>query len=209
MTIWAALWLSLAYRLMNGPSWDVFVAAAAIFCGIIASDGISGFLHWFCDTFLEETTPVIGVQLIAPFREHHRDPLALTRHGFLELCGNSAAAFLSVLTPVWWFGPAEPQSQLGVFGYLFVLTFSLILTATNQLHSWAHNSAPPRIVHWLQRAGLALSAKHHSPHHAPPYRTNYCVTNGWVNPFADRFSIFLHAERIFVRLGVPRKGSET
>ena len=111
MATWTALWLSIAHRLMNGPSWNVFIAVAAVFTGIIASDGISGFLHWFCDTFLEETTPVIGVQLIAPFREHHRDPLALTRHGFLELCGNSAAAFLSVLTPVWWLGPVEPQSQ--------------------------------------------------------------------------------------------------
>jgi hypothetical protein len=72
MTTWTALWLSIAHRLMNGPAWSVFIAVAAIFTGIIASDGISGFLHWFCDTFLEETTPVIGVQLIAPFRRRVR-----------------------------------------------------------------------------------------------------------------------------------------
>jgi ubiquitin-conjugating enzyme E2 variant len=205
MAIWLAVWVSFFRRFASGPSLGPLGILAAIGTGGIVADGLSGLFHWFFDTFLEETTPIVGVQLVAPFREHHRDPLAMTRHGFLELNGNNCVTFLPFMAVAWWLGPVEPHSFTGAFFYLFWLSLCLALGVTNQLHSWAHDPAPPLIGRWLQRLGLAISPAHHARHHTPPHRSHYCVTNGWLNHFADRLSLFVHAERAFTALGVPRK----
>ena len=86
-----ALWLLLARRLIDGGGFSavgLWLTAAGALLGYLAGDLMSGVVHWFCDTFFEEDTPLIGRVLILPFREHHRDPLAMTRHGFAEIAGN-------------------------------------------------------------------------------------------------------------------------
>jgi plasmanylethanolamine desaturase len=206
----AVLWTVLCFLLLlraagapvTSPYRAVFICVA-IFFGILLADFGSGFFHWFFDTFFEETTPFFGPYVISSFREHHRDPLAMTHHGFFELTGNSCLGFLPCMTAVWWFGPVEPQTEFGVFNYSWWLSFTVTLTATNQLHCWAHQAAPPWIARALQRLGLGISRAHHARHHAPPHRSAYCITNGWTNGFADRFSVFARVERVFVALGVP------
>ncbi len=139
----------------------------------------SGLTHWFCDTFFREDTPGIGPMLIHPFREHHRDPAAMTRHGFLELTGNSCLGVLPVLGLAWW----KPWSFLFDAG---VIAFALALFGTNLFHKWAHSARVPRVVGWLQKAHVILNPARHAVHHAPPNKGAYCVTNGWMNALLDR-----------------------
>lgn len=204
IALWAAFSVAFAQRALSGPAPGVVVFLLVALLGMAVADFMSGVIHWFFDTFLEESTPIVGPQFVAPFREHHRDPLAMTRHGFLELNGNNCLASLPLNLSVWWFAPVEPESEAGVAGYFFLVTFSLALTATNQLHRWAHQPARPMLAHWLQRCGLAISPTHHARHHAPPHDRSYCVTNGWANSL-DRLRFFTYAERLLVRLGVPRR----
>jgi len=140
--VWAAFCWTLLLRIFaeTAPQLPIVYSAAAILLGLVLSDFMSGFLHWFFDTFFEETTPFIGPHLITSFREHHRDPTGMTRHGFLELTGNSFLAYLLPLALVWWFGPASPESKWGVFNYTCWVSFTIALTMTNQLHCWAHRS---------------------------------------------------------------------
>ena len=92
---WAALatasvlWLVLAVRLaaVETISSRAGWVAMGVALGYLASDFFSGIVHWFCDTFFEEDTPLVGRMLIEPFREHHRDPLAMTHHGLAEIAG--------------------------------------------------------------------------------------------------------------------------
>lgn len=211
IAVWAVFCVAFAQRGLSGPAPGAVAILVTALLGIAVADFMSGVIHWFFDTFLEESTPIVGPQFVAPFREHHRDPLAMTRHGFLELNGNNCLASLPLNLSVWWYAPAEPESVVAVAGYLFLVTFSFTLTATNQLHSWAHQPVRPLLARWLQRCGLAISPAHHARHHAPPHNMSYCVTNGWVNSLTDRFRFFVHAERVLVRLGVPRRlsGSNT
>ena len=206
---WAVLWVAFAQRALSGPSPSFVLIVTVVLLGIAFADFVSGLIHWFFDTFLEESTPIVGRQFVAPFREHHRDPLAMTRHGFLELNGNNCLGSLPINLSVWWFAPSEPESVEGVLGYLFLVTFSFALTATNQLHSWAHEPARPALARLLQWSGLAISPGRHARHHTPPHDLSYCVTNGWVNSLADRLRFFNHAERVLVRLGVPRRSSNS
>ena len=59
--------------------------AVALLLGVLTADFLTGCLHWLADTFFAEDTPLIGRAVIEPFREHHRDPLAMTRRSFLRV----------------------------------------------------------------------------------------------------------------------------
>jgi ubiquitin-conjugating enzyme E2 variant len=161
-----AVALSLRLSALEASLWQAFA-------GYLLADAISGLTHWFADSKFNESTAVIGKVLIQPFRHHHRDPLALTRHGLLELCGNSALCSLPLfLLPL----PAT-----------LIATMTLALVLTNVFHKWAHEDNPPAIARWLQRWRLILTPEQHARHHTQG-REAYCVTSGWFNPILDRLT---------------------
>jgi ubiquitin-conjugating enzyme E2 variant len=190
------LWLRIVGG-VDSPAEAVAVAGM-LAAGYVMADLATGFVHWFCDTFFDETTPVIGPGLIAPFREHHRDPLLMTRHGFLELTGSSFRGLVPVLAGFLWLGGDLP-SAVGAF--VFALATGAVVT--NLLHRWAHEPAPPLIARVLQSTGLVLTPERHARHHAPPYAAAYCVTSGWLNPLCERLRLWSRAEAAFTALGFP------
>ena len=205
----SALWLVLAMRAWGAvdSSSDIGLAGLAVVAAYGAADWVSGLAHWFCDTFFEEDTAVIGPALIQPFREHHRDPLAMTRHGFLELNGNNCLGLVLPLTVAVWLGPPVPASAWATFLTLFVTFFFLAVAVTNRLHGWAHAATAPPIVRWLHARGIILSPDRHAHHHQAPYAQAYCVTHGWMNPPLDRSRFYGYAAALLIRLGVPRARS--
>ena len=176
--------------------WDVAWCAVAAGIGWLAADLASGVVHWFADTFFEEDTPWIGPLLIQPFREHHRDPQAMTHHGFLELTGNSCLMLLPVAGAALAL-PLSPASQAAV------IAFALGLFATNLFHKWAHDAAPPALVRWLQARWLILPPAHHLRHHSAHHDAAYCVTTGWANVVAEACGAFVALHRVLVWLRVP------
>jgi hypothetical protein len=195
----AAVTGALAVRLLSVP-WQAphllhIVLGAGV--GYILADIVSGVVHWFCDTFFHEDTPVIGRAFIHPFREHHVDPLAITRHDFLEVNGNNCLALLPLLLAVWFLGaPNAGDAVPALFWQSMALGFALATFATNQFHKWAHQERPSAVVRWLQGTGLVLSPAHHRQHHSAPYRQAFCITAGWLDPLLDRYRIFERIERL-------------
>jgi ubiquitin-conjugating enzyme E2 variant len=181
ITIFAVLITVLARRLGSGlTTWEQApTLVLAVLAGYALADVASGVTHWFCDTFFAEDTPVIGRVLIHPFREHHRDPAGMTRHGFLELTGNSCLAMIPILTMT-----VRRPAVLVLDAAL--LAFALALFATNLFHKWAHEERVPGWIEWLQRRRLILSPDLHAAHHRPGSRVAHAVTNGWMNPLLDR-----------------------
>ena len=190
----------LALQLWRDGHWPAELppVLAMLVGGYVMADLLTGFVHWFCDRFFDETTPIIGPGLIAPFREHHRDPLLMTRRGFLELTGSSFRALAPLLWAYLWLG-----SSLPVFIDAFVFALASGAVATNLLHRWAHDPAPPQIARLLHASGLVLTPERHARHHAPPYAAAYCVTSGWLNPICERLRIWTRAEAALVALGAP------
>jgi len=191
---------AIAWRLvplLAVPGSKAALAVAALL-GYLLADLVSGLVHWAGDTWFREDTPLIGRGFIHPFREHHRDPLAITRHGFLEVNGSNCLALLPLLLPTFALGapggPGEPPPA--ALFQAAALLFSLATFATNQFHKWAHQPGPlPAPVRWLQRSSLILSPEHHGAHHRAPHRQAYCVTVGWMNPLLDRLRVFDRLER--------------
>ncbi len=183
IVIAGALAVYLAIRLASGAGARAWIVGTALVAGYVAADLISGLVHWIFDTFGSADTPVVGQSFIRPFREHHDDPLSITRHDFIETNGNSCIACLPVL------GAAcliPVDSASGAFAGALCLFTSLGVLATNQFHKWAHVADPGPIVRRLQRWHLILPHEHHAVHHTAPYASHYCITTGWANVVIDR-----------------------
>jgi len=177
------------------------VVAVAATTAILFTDFISALVHWFCDTYFEEDTPVIGRALIFSFREHHRDPLAMTRRSILEVNNSNALSVLPFLVAG---AISEPPHSL--FAQTWLCAFGVSVYATNTIHRWAHQHSAPRLVRRLQRLGLFLRPAHHRNHHVRLTEA-YGITTGWLNPVLDRTGFFRHVEA-FVRF-VDRGGAGT
>jgi ubiquitin-conjugating enzyme E2 variant len=169
--------------------------ALAMLLGLLASDLITGTLHWLCDTYFAEDTPIIGRALIASFREHHRDQLAMTRRAFLRVSNSNVVATSLVLALVWWRRAVTPEPA-SVFTDAWITGLCCSLMLTNQFHKWAHLPRVPRVVARLQNLGLILSPREHSRHHSGAHNRAFCVTTGWLNPLLDGARVFVTCERL-------------
>ena len=166
-----------------------WLAATALLLSYVAADFVSGLVHWAADTWGTPEWPVIGKALIRPFREHHVDQLAITRHDFVETNGNNCAISIPVAVGV----ALLPQGRelVGNF-FAAVFTFGLLffVLLTNQFHKWAHMKKPPRLVAFLQRWHLLLPRDHHQLHHTAPFTKHYCITVGWMNEPLHRIRFY-------------------
>ena len=205
------LGVRLLWRVVRGLGPDAaWWCLPAALLGWLTADLVSGIAHWLCDRYGSERTPLLGSALIRSFREHHADPLAMTRHGFLELCGNNALVMVPVLA-------AAAQRELplargapaGLALDVCVLVFGLAIFATNAIHRWAHLSDAPRPVAWLQRHRVLLSPAEHARHHVGAHDRAYCVTSGWCNAPLDRLRLFRRLERGLARVGLYPAGGGT
>lgn len=169
----------------------------------LAADFSSGFVHWMADNYGSPETPLLGPKLVTPFREHHADPQAITRHDFFEANGDNCLTALFVLVPAYVWLP-RVDAPWATSLELFTLLLALGVLLTSMAHGWAHMDRPPAVARLLQRAGLVISAEHHARHHAGDHRTHYCITTGWLNRVLDGVGFFRALERVLAALGVKR-----
>ena len=171
-----ALFFALFSFSLSHLSISIQTIPFAALCGWLLADLFSGLVHWALDTFGSERTPVFGPAIIRPFREHHADPAAMTRHDFIEVNGASCLGCLPVLSVT---------AFLPVNGFVLatLLSFSVGVLVTNQCHKWAHVEPDelPDFVKTIQNLGLILRAGEHRLHHTPPYDSHFCTANGWLN----------------------------
>ncbi len=202
--VWTAVFVRLAPIYRDEVSGIALVLGAI--SGYVMADFFSGAVHWLADRYFDPDTPILGPALIAPFREHHRDALAMTRHDFFEVSGNNSLVVLPIAMALLLM-PLPTGFVMKLFAASLTM-LGLSIIATNQLHCWAHVSAPPRFVRRLQRWGLILSPERHALHHQPEHDASYCVTSGWLNPSLDRIRFFARLERaIEVLTRRPRRVS--
>lgn len=166
------------------------------------ADFISGVVHWIEDKVLVAPSRYSFLNALRVDNDlHHRSPAAMLKLTPAENIQESVliawplAAILFILgipTIIW----------LGVFFASFA----------NFVHRLAHQ--PPgrvnRLVRFLQKTGLFISAEHHLRHHfnskgliAKENTTiHYCPMTNWLNPALDKIRFFYFLERIFLKRGV-------
>jgi len=175
LAAWSLWRLSLA-----SGQYFIAVAFAAAICGWLAADLFSGFAHWAFDSWGSVRTPFVGNAFIRPFREHHADPLEMTRHDFVELNGSSSLACLPLLIAAC----VMPLTAVASIVLQALLVFTALgAMVTNQCHQWAHadEESTPAIVRWAQRRRLILAPEQHRLHHTAPFDSHFCMASGWLN----------------------------
>lgn len=155
--------------------------------GMLAADVLSGLIHWFADSYGSVDLAVVGKMFIRPFREHHIDPTAITRHGFIETNGHNYLTMLPGYCIAMYNFLYLPTSHVieWYFTYCFLQALALFVIFTNQIHKWSHtHRGLPRWVKLLQDLHIILPRQHHRVHHVAPHETYFCITTGWCNfPF--------------------------
>jgi plasmanylethanolamine desaturase len=192
-----SLELFLVYRVWGNPQLSALLVLGALVLGYLAADFVSGFVHWAGDTWGSTQMPVLGKAFIRPFREHHVDEKAITRHDFVETNGNNClvsipVAILAVLLP--------HSSSTWLFVSVALGSMIFWVMATNQFHKWSHVDAPGPVVGLLQRLHLILPPEHHQVHHTAPFNKYYCITVGWLNRPLQVIQFFPLAERLITRV---------
>ena len=184
---------ALVWRLWGGLYTGPWLVLSALLLSYLAADFVSGFVHWMGDTWGSTDMPVLGKAFIRPFREHHVDEKAITRHDFVETNGNNCL----VSIPVAILAVALPHSSPGwVFVSTFLGAMIFWVMATNQFHKWSHLDQPPALIGFLQRVHLILPPDHHRIHHTAPYNKYYCITVGWMNKPLVMIGFFPTLERL-------------
>jgi hypothetical protein len=183
----------LVYQLWGHPHTGPWLLLSAVLLGYLAADFVSGFVHWMGDTWGSTEMPILGKSFIRPFREHHVDEKAITRHDFIETNGNNCAisipvAIMCVVMP--------HSSPAWVFLSAFLGSMIFWVMATNQFHKWSHLDNPPPVIAFFQRVHLILPPAHHHIHHTAPYNKYYCITVGWLNKPLAMIAFFPTAEKL-------------
>ena len=195
---------ALGWRLWGGAHTGLWLVLSALLLGYLAADFVSGLVHWMGDTWGSTEMPVLGKAFIRPFREHHVDEKAITRHDFVETNGNNCLVSL----PVAALAVAIPLAGPGwVFLAAFLGAMIFWVMATNQFHKWSHQDEPPALIGFLQRIHLILPPAHHQVHHTAPYNKYYCITVGWMNKPLLMIGFFPAMERLITAVTglIPRK----
>ncbi|HEY1098697.1 MAG TPA: fatty acid desaturase CarF family protein, partial [Myxococcota bacterium] len=173
--------------------------AAALACGSVVADFLSGVVHFTFDRFFSSDTPLIGRNFVLPFRQHHADPQKMTRHGFIETNGNNCLATCPALIGLLAL-PVDYTSRWQLFVVALLTSTACGEFVTNQIHRWAHVDQPPAVVAWLQARRLVLPRRHHQVHHTWPYDSHYCITTGWCNEPLRRLQFWKGLEWFYTRV---------
>lgn len=140
---------------------------------------------------------------IRPFREHHIDPTAITRHDYIEANGDNALVSLPILLLMICLMVNQSTDQFKYYYsyYCFGLSLVLFITFTNQFHKWSHTYyGLPKWVEFLQRAHIILPKPHHRVHHVSPHDTYFCITTGWLNYPLEKLHFWTGLEYIIEKI---------
>ncbi len=207
-------WLSLALaaglaslalaRIESLPplAWAPLLALSAL-AGWAFADFGSGLVHFLCDRFGSEQTPLFGPAVIRPFRAHHADPGAIAAHGFVELSGNNALALTPLLAAGGGLAPLFGEALLPSAAFSGLMSACVGLFATNQIHRWAHMARAPKIARALRRLGVAITPEAHARHHCGAHDVAFCITSGWCNAALDRARVWSRIEHSLRALASP------
>ena len=141
---------------------------------VLAGDFITGFVHWWEDTYGLPTWPVIGKAVIVPNIEHHLNPRLLIMGTVWSRNYQPVGMACIVIWVAWLVG----------FLTLPLVAIALIAAFGNEFHACNHRAAVenPGWVNFLHDVGFIQSRQQHGKHHHEPFAEYFCTITNVVNP---------------------------
>ncbi|KAK4537790.1 hypothetical protein CDCA_CDCA14G3815 [Cyanidium caldarium] len=184
---------------------------AGVVAGYYGADLISGVFLWFTASY--RCSPIwnasprrpersayqsgVGVfwpmmfsalPLLAPVAEdfyaHDDDPQRLTRQDFWRTVAPACRALMPALVALLASRPPNVALETSL------LVGTALLALSPAFHLWSHVEQPPRLVRWLQHAGILVGRAEHAQHHANGGRQQYCHVSGHCNTVLDGLGVF-------------------
>jgi hypothetical protein len=164
-----------------------------ILLGFILADFISGFFHWFEDTYLDYCTDIPIFGNIAKDNEfHHYFPRSILVISYFENIKNTIifTTIVLILTIIFF------KSFFVKYIY-FILSLYFFLTISNLLHRFSHSRDCENnfFIKTIQKTGLLCSHEHHSIHHQFSDQ-KYCVITEYSNYILDSINFWRFLEYI-------------
>src|SRR6266851_987243 len=118
------LMFGLVGRLWSSIFRSPWLVLSAVLLAYLAADLVSGVVHWAGDSWGTPEWPLFGSSLIRPFREHHVEQTAITRHDFIETNGSNClvstpVALVALLIPL------DDGDSLTIFSVAFLGSLTL------------------------------------------------------------------------------------
>ena len=189
-----SVWLGGLTSLEQAP-WVML----SLFSGYLIADLLSGIVHWLSDTYGSRDTPIYGRLYAIPFRDHHIDPEALCREGFVESHGINALSASAMLALAYYLQDFTAPDTRTLFVAGLALSTSVGVLIAGQSHKWAHQDEVPWLVYQCQEHGILANPKAHDLHHDGNHDDHFCIASGWWNEPLARIQFYRHIERLLAR----------
>ena len=172
----------------------ISISSDLVWTAIIVSlaDLVCGLVHWFEDSYGQESWPLIGSAIITPNRLHHTKPRAFVRNNWWGSCGHSLIAGAGIVLLALWGGWLS-------WGLMLFLVAAI---NGNEVHKWAHRTPAENgpLISWLQTRGLIQNRRQHAQHHRGQHNSHYCTITPWVNPVVDNLKGWRFLEQCIYRV---------
>jgi ubiquitin-conjugating enzyme E2 variant len=159
-----------------------------IFCVLIA-DFITGFVHWFEDTYITPDWPILGKHVGVPNIQHHKHP------GWI----GTMSSFVSRNMQTFSMGAVFIVTYLFFYGWFIPVVFTIAVASLgNEIHTWNHRTRNknPFWIRLLQDTCIVQTPYQHAKHHKKPYDTCYCTITNILNPILDSLNFWRSLEYI-------------
>ena len=145
---------------------------------IFAAEFVAGFVHWFEDAYIRDTTPLVGKYIGRPNIVHHHYPRFMTRHTWWQSSWDLVLFSALIVAGAW---------SVGLLTW-HVWLFAILSANANEFHKWEHRTRKEngRLISFLQDIKILQSAKHHALHHTDPKNSHFCTISNVLNPVLDK-----------------------
>ncbi len=171
----------------------IIIIIINIFFGFLLADFVTGFFHWFEDTYLDYCINIPFLDNIAKDNElHHYYPRSILAYSIFENLFFSLIITISVLLILLFFNIKITW---------FIGSFLFFSTLANVIHKFTHyrECETPVWFQNIQKTGLICSNEHHRKHHSL-VNEKYGVITEYNNYIIDKIKFYRGVEWLIYKI---------